>query len=516
MALVSTGRDIPLLIPGSDEFSSRPRFTGTSALSPRILPKGKARRGDAKICATLDAALDRAGVESGMTISFHHHFREGDRVVNLILDALARRGVRDLVLAPSSLTTCHAPLIEHIKRGVIREIRTSGLRGPLADAISGGILDTPILIHSHGGRARALDSGEFHIDVAFLGVPSCDSWGNATGSRGPSLCGSMGYAMVDARNADRVILLTEEIIHHPAFPVSIRQDQVDAIIKVDSVGDPAGISRGATRMTRDPRELLIARTAVKAIDAAGIIRNGFAFQSGSGGASLAAIRFIREIMIQRSIKASFALGGITSQIVSMHEEGLVPILLDTQSFDGEAARSLATNHGHREIDASQYANPMRKGAFVENLDVVILSAMEIDPDFNVNVITGSDGVIRGASGGHCDTAAGAGLTVVVAPLLRGRLPTVMDRVATIITPGESVDLFVTDRGIAVNPKRPDLADSLARARIPVVGMESLKKLAESYTGIPAPLEFEDRIVGVVEYRDGSILDVIRKPKGMRP
>ena len=38
--------------------------------------------------------------------------------------------------------------------------------------------------------------------------------------------------------------------------------------------------------------------------------------------------------------------------------------------------------------------------------MVILSALEIDLDFNVNVITGSDGVMRGASGGHCDVAAG--------------------------------------------------------------------------------------------------------------
>lgn len=517
MALNGIGRDIPSIIPGYSGTTPCAAgapgrlFESAFARSPRIHPKDRPRRSDAKICATLDTALDVAGVESGMTISFHHHFREGDMVVNRILDALARRGLKDLVLAPSSLTTCHAPLIGHIKSGLVREIRTSGLRGALADAISAGLMDTPVLIHSHGGRARALDGGEFHIDVAFLGVPSCDPWGNATGSRGPSLCGSLGYAMVDARNASRVVLLTEEIIPHPAFPVSIRQDQVDAIIQVDSVGDPAGISRGATRMTRDPRELLIARTAARAIAAAGVIRNGFSLQSGSGGASLAAIQYIRDIMIERSVKASFALGGITSQLVRLHEEGLVPILLDTQSFDGEAARSLATNLGHREIDASQYANPMRKGAFVENLDVVILSAMEMDLDFNCNVITGSDGVIRGASGGHSDTAAGAGLTVVVAPLLRGRLPTVMDRVATVITPGESIDLLVTDRGIAVNPRRPDLAEALAKARLPLVAMADLKKLAEAYTGLPEPLKFDDRIVGVVEYRDGSILDVIRRP-----
>ena len=138
-----------------------------------------------------------------MTISFHHHFREGDRVVNLVMDALAVRGIRDLVLAPSSLTNVHAPLLERVKDGTIRRIRTSGLRGPLADAISAGLMDEPVLIHSHGGRARAMDGGEITVDIAFLGVPACDERGNANGSSGASACGSLGYAMVEARNAKK-------------------------------------------------------------------------------------------------------------------------------------------------------------------------------------------------------------------------------------------------------------------------------------------------------------------------
>ncbi len=497
----SIGRELPESIPGCGP------ITGYSGATER-------RAADAKLCASLDQALDLVGARSGMTISFHHHFREGDRVVSMVIEALARRGIRDLVLAPSSLTTIHAPLIERIKDGTIRTIRTSGLRGPLADAISAGVMDEPVLIHSHGGRARAIEAGEIAIDIAFLGVPSCDVRGNANGSSGASAFGSIGYAMVDARNARKVVLLTEELVPYPLAPASIRQDQVDAIVTVDSVGDPAGIGKGATRMTRDPRELLIAQTAARAIAAAGIVRNGFSMQTGSGGASLAVVRFLRELMVARGITASFALGGITSQLVRLLEEGLVGTLLDVQSFDLDAARSIAANPGHREIDASYYANPGRKGCAVDALDVVILSAMEVDLDLNVNVITGSDGVIRGASGGHCDTAAGAGLTVVVEPLLRGRIPTVMDRVTTIVTPGESVDLLVTDRGIAVNPRRPELRDALRTAGLPVRDIEELKRLAESYTGVPRPIEFDDRIVALVEYRDGTIIDAIRRPKGL--
>ncbi|MCL0335816.1 citrate lyase subunit alpha, partial [Escherichia coli] len=123
-------------------------------------------------------------------------------------------------------------------------------------------------------------------------------------------------------------------------------------------------------------------------------------------------------------------------------------------------RSLARNPNHIEISANEYANFSSKGASVNKLDVVVLSALEIDTDFNVNVLTGSDGVLRGASGGHCDTAFGSALSIIVAPLVRGRIPTVVGKVLTRITPGSSVDVLVTDHGVAVNPARPELAQRL--------------------------------------------------------
>ena len=108
-----------------------------------------------------------------MTISFHHAFREGDKVVNQVVDTLARLGFKNLTIASSSLLNCHDPLVEHIKNGVITQIYTSGLRGKLAEAVSNGLMERPVQIHSHGGRVHLLQTGELKIDVAFLGVACC-------------------------------------------------------------------------------------------------------------------------------------------------------------------------------------------------------------------------------------------------------------------------------------------------------------------------------------------------------
>jgi citrate lyase, alpha subunit len=467
---------------------------------------------EGKLLNSIRDAIEAAGLKDGMTISFHHHFREGDYIINSVLDIIADMGIKNLCLAPSSLTNVHDYLLKHIKSGVITRIETSGLRGKLGAEISRGILETPVIIRSHGGRARAIESGDLRIDVAFLGVPCCDSYGNANGYMGKSICGSLGYAKVDAQYADKVILITDNLVEYPCVPASISQVDVDYVVKVDAIGDPNGIMSEATRYTKNPRDLLIARHAAEAIEYSGYFENGMSIQSGSGGAALAVMRYLKDKMVNKGIKASFALGGITGQLVELLNEGFVGALYDTQSFDLAAAGSIGKNPMHYEIDASFYANPHNKGCAVNKLDFVVLSALEIDTDFNVNVITGSDGLLMGASGGHCDTAAGAKLAVIVAPLIRGRIPTIQDRVKTVVTPGETVDLIVTDRGMAVNPIRKDIEERLKNAGLPVCTIEELKQKAEAITGKPEPIEFTDRIVGIVEYRDGTVIDVIRQVK----
>ncbi|HGS5464461.1 TPA: citrate lyase subunit alpha [Vibrio parahaemolyticus] len=485
-------------------------FSEANALTPHL--NDSSIKKSRKLKSDLRSAILASGLEDGMTISFHHAFRGGDKVVNLVLDTIAQMGYKNLTLASSSLTGIHSPVVEHIKNGVVSKIYTSGIRGELGEAISNGLLKEPVHIHSHGGRVHLIKSGELNIDVAFIGVPCCDEFGNANGMNGKSRCGSLGYAKIDAQHARKVVMLTESIVGYPNHPASITQDLVDAVVEVEEVGDASKIGGGETRLTSNPRELLIAKRAADVIINSGYFKQDFSLQTGSGGASLAVTRFLENSMEKRGITAEFGLGGITSTMVSMHEKGLIRNLIDVQCFDSGAADSLARNPNHIEISANEYANPSSKGAVVDRLDVVILSALEIDVNFNVNVITGSDGVIRGASGGHCDAAAGANLAVIVAPLVRGRIPTVVEQVLNVVTPGQSIDVLVTDHGIAVNPRRPEVKERLLNAGLPVLDMEALVARAQSLTGKAEPIEYDDQVVGYVRYRDGSVIDVIRKVK----
>ncbi|GEA94567.1 citrate lyase subunit alpha [Weissella viridescens] len=478
----------------------------------RVAPKVRATTGKNKLVDSLEKAVTD-NVKDGMTISFHHHFREGDYVFNMVMRIIIDHGYKDLTLAPSSLTnTMNDITIEAIEKGVVTNITSSGMRGTLGDAVSHGALENPVIFRSHGGRARAIEEGNIKIDVAFLGVPNSDEMGNANGMDGETAFGSLGYALMDAKYADKVVLITDNIVDYPNTPASIEQTQVDYVVKVDKVGDPDKIGSGATRFTKDPKELKIAQTVNNVIVHSPYFKDGFSFQTGSGGAALAVTRFLRQSMIDNGITASFALGGITKPTIDLLEEGLVKKVMDVQDFDKGAAQSMKSNRDQQEISATWYADPANKGAMVDKLDVVILSALEIDTDYNVNVMSGSDGVIRGAVGGHQD-AATAKLTIISVPLVRGRIATVVPEVTTNVTPGDSVDVLVTEVGIAINPKRQDLIDALQdMPGVPVYTIEELQQMAEAKVGKPEPLEYTDRTVAMVEYRDGTIIDTIKEIK----
>ncbi|MFW5991878.1 MAG: citrate lyase subunit alpha [Halanaerobiaceae bacterium] len=465
--------------------------------------------------ASLEEVLDNLDIKDGMTISFHHHFREGDLLINMIIDKLAEMGIKDLTLASSSLANVHSHIIKHIKNNVITKIQTSGLRGELGEEISRGLMDDPVIIRSHGGRAGAIETGRLEIDVAFLAAPSADRAGNISGSRGKSTCGSLGYARVDARNADRVVAFTDNLVEFPAKNISIPQRLVDYVVEVDKIGNPEDIASGALRKptNMNPKNMIIAEKVAQIISSSSCFKGNFSMQTGSGTISLATIDILKDRMKEKNVKGSFMMGGITGGHVDLLEEGYFDVIYDTQTFDMAAIESIRKNENHLEIDAADYANPFNKAPLVNDLDFMILSALEIDLDYNVNVITGSDGVFRGASGGHSDTAAGSEISIVVAPAIRGRIPTIKDKVNTVITPGEDIDILVTERGVCVNPKREDLRrDIEENTTIKPINIEKLKNRVEKLTGKPGSIEYKDNIVGLIEYRDGSIIDVVREVK----
>lgn len=462
-----------------------------------------------KVVASIDEVVKNC-LKDGMTISFHHHLREGDFVFNHVMDAILKAGIKDLTLAPSSLTNAmNEKVVEAIKAGAVTHITSSGMRGVLGEAVSHGILADPVILRSHGGRARAIETGAIKIDVAFLGVSATDCLGNANGMEGPNAFGALGYGLIDAKYADKVVLLTDNIVPTPNTPASIRQTQVDYIVKMDAIGDPQKIGSGATRFTKDPKELKIAKLAAKAIVASPYFKQDFSFQTGTGGASLAVTRYLKAAMEQQNITAGYTVGGTTTPIVKLLEEGFVKKVMDVQDFDRGAASSMHANANQQEIDASWYADAANKGALVSQLDVAILSALEIDTDFNVNVMTGSNGELRGAVGGHQD-AATAKMTIITAPLTRGRIATIVPKVATVVTPGSSIDVVVTEYGLAVNPARTDLLAAFKQANLPVIDINELQQKAAHQVGTPKPVAYTDKVVALLEYRDGTLMDVIHE------
>lgn len=500
------GRDIPDYVEGYGKVIPYGTYTPETYSMTSVT---KNRSNESKVLSSIKEALIKANIKDGMTISFHHHLRNGDFVLNKVMKEIDYMGIKDITIAASSIFPIHVPLVDLIERGVVTKIITNYISGPVAKAVSNGKLKGPIVMMTHGGRPRAIESGDLKIDIAFIASPCSDDFGNINGVEGRAACGSLGYAVSDAMFAQKVVVVTDNLVPYPASPIEISQIYVDYVVKIDEIGDPSGITSGTTKITKNPIGLKIAKEAAEVIKYSGLLKNGMSFQTGAGGTSLAVAKELKELMVKEGVVGSFASGGTTSYIVDMLNEGLFEYILDVQCFDSAAVKSYKENKKHMGMSASMYGNPNTKGAVVDKLDIMILGATEIDLDYNVNVTTGSDGVLMGGSGGHSDTAFGAKLSIVVTNLIKGRLPAIKDRVTTATTPGSSIDILVTERGIAVNPSRQDLIEKL-KTKVNLVKIEDLKETAEKMTGKPKKIKQEGKIIGVVEYRDGSVIDVIRR------
>ena len=257
----AVGREIPdfLLTGGKEVYQGKNYMDGKyvqkAAPRTRIYEKPQ----ESKIVETIADALRQCGAKDGMTFSFHHHLRNGDFVVNMVMKAaIEELGLRDLTIAATSLGEAHDPIADYIEEGKVVGIQTSGIRGRMGQVVSEGKLKTPAIIRSHGGRPRAIEAGEVHIDIAFVAAPTSDCVGNCRGIGGKSNCGSLGYAMTDAKYADHVVVVTDCLVDFPNMPASVEAIDVDAVVVVDSIGNPKKIASAAARISQNPRDLMMA------------------------------------------------------------------------------------------------------------------------------------------------------------------------------------------------------------------------------------------------------------------
>ena len=463
-------------------------------------------RGDKRV-PDLETALKLCGLRDGMTISNHHHLRNGDRVALEVLRAAAKLGARDLMWFPSASFPCQEPVMELMDQGVVHHIEGS-MNGPLGDYCSHGKMRGLGVLRSHGGRWQAIQDGEVHIDIAVIAAPAADAFGNADGSHGKSACGSLGFALADSMYADRVVVVTDNLVPFPCIPWHIQGNNVDFVVEVPSIGDPSKIVSGTTEITKSPDRLLISEYVARFLRDTGIMRDGFSFQAGAGGVALAFVMYLRDMMKEAGVKARFVRGGSTKYLVQLLEEGLTDYILDGQTFDLDGVRSMGSNPRHVPSSPFTSYNFHGKGNFASMVDATILGATEVDVHFNANVVTHSDGRLLHGIGGwqNCLTA---GCTILALPSFRDRIPVIVDEVTTLVGPGELVDVIVTERGIAINPRRQDLLDAVRGSTLPIKPIEQIKAEVESLCGgPPAKPRLLDNPVAVVKWVDGTVIDTV--------
>jgi citrate lyase subunit alpha/citrate CoA-transferase len=507
----AAGRSVPIEINGAPAIPYRGvamyKPNGRRAAPPVATCADYPADGN-KVLPDLRTALEKAGLRNGMTISTHHHFRNGDLVANRVFDVAAEMGIRDLRWFPSASFPCHAPMIRHLESGVIHRVEGS-MNGPLGDYTSEGKMRGMAVLRSHGGRYQAIQDGEVHIDIAVVAAPESDPFGDCNGLHGPSACGGLGFAVADADYADRVIVVTDNLVPFPCVPWQIAGNRVDSVVVVDRIGDPSQIVSGTTQITRSPDRLLIARMVAEFLDAAGILRDGFSFQAGAGGTALAFAIYLKQMMMERGIRARFIRGGSTKYLVEMLEEGLTDYILDGQTFDLFGVRSMGENPKHVNTTPFTSYNYHGKGNFASQVDAVVLGATEVDVDYNANVVTHSDGRLLHGIGGW-QNCLFSKCTILAIPAFRDRIPVICDSVTTLCGPGELIDVIVTERGIAINPRRRDLLDAVKESRLPIRTIEEIKSDVDRLCGKPSRALSGERVVAAIKWVDGTVIDSVRQ------
>ena len=522
------GREVPTRL---DAREFRP-FAGSFARMPEtathpVRIPTRPFDGTSKV-TTLEDAF--SVVRDGDAVSFPHYYRNGgDRFLRAVIGELKRRGLKGIRLIGNAYFGELDYLVEAVKDGTIAYLYGNPYGGLAKAAAAGTLLPVRIIGCSHGGRQRDIMLGIEPVRLAVFPAPAADTWGNASGVLGKpeERCGPLGLFDADVRYADYSCVCAGTVFDRFLTHRSLSMEYVDFVVPFEGVGDSAGIGAGTLDLARvmGGENLKVADRVMALLGAAGLLRSGVAFQSGSG-ASLAILQRLSDHFVENNLKASFTIGGITQIHVEMLRRGAVELIMHGQCFQPTdlVFDSLLNDPGHQEVSTSIYASLACKGTLTPLLDFALLSCAEIDTAFNVNTVTGYDGRYVGGIGGGPNVGRSK-LTVIFTTLAgfskrRGQAyPSIRERVNTVTMPGELVDVVITEEDAVVNPASRSpyvaaLVDNAGKAGISLISMEELAAKALAKAKELGPLMPEPDLTGeaveIVKADDGSILDVVRQ------
>ena len=157
----SLGREIPEVFNGKNYTP----YKDPRSIKPETLQIRRASRmlkrnysGNSKVVGGLREAIIASGLKDGMTISTHHHLRNGDRLLNDLVKEIDALGLRDIKIASSSVHIVHAELIPYIRKGVITALARIGVDAALRQSLLLVVDEacTNIIRHAYGGPSDAL------------------------------------------------------------------------------------------------------------------------------------------------------------------------------------------------------------------------------------------------------------------------------------------------------------------------------------------------------------------------
>ncbi len=130
------------------------------------------RRTMNKLVQSIREVIQLSGLRDGMTVFFHHHLRNGDFVLNMVMQEIADLGIKNINVNASSFFDVHTPLLNYIENKVVTGVATDYIAAGLGGAFSGSVMKNPVLFRTHGGRPSDISLGRTPIDAPFItGIP---------------------------------------------------------------------------------------------------------------------------------------------------------------------------------------------------------------------------------------------------------------------------------------------------------------------------------------------------------